>query len=496
MKMVYVFLNLLLLVHFPRTFASESIQSSACGNFRASVSRDLGHDLFYINGKIASKDLFCKSLKFYQENHCFGSRNIRNQFCRFDHSSGGRKLLQNAVRRGSAGDKKEVEDHENSIIAHKYLVVGIPGIFVLCCAFLCPCFRSTKKETAHTVLSKEPVSADSSFEMKSVSERHPGSPQRVPPSPSRFYMSPKLSRLGSVHLNMSEVARLTKNFSPSMRVGEGGFGSVYKAKLPNGQFVAIKRARKEHFESLRSEFKSEVELLTKIEHRSLVKLLGFIDKGDERLIITEFVPNGTLRSHLDGLRGNYLDFNQRLEIAIDVASGLTYLHLYAEKQIIHRDVKSSNILLTESKRAKVADFGFARLGETGGVVTEVKGTVGYLDPEYMKTRQLTHKSDVYSFGILLLEILTGRRPVELHNPDDERVTVRWAFKKYNEGKVAEMIDPHMKEEQIDVDILEEIFDLAIQCAAPTRADRPDMETVGKRLWGIRINYLKTVRRSL
>lgn len=167
-----------------------------------------------------------------------------------------------------------------------------------------------------------------------------------------------------------------------------------------------------------------------------------------------------------GLKGKILDFNQRLEIAIDVAHGLTYLHLYAgkcnssnsktrflflvaslswsidfvevpmadddnrfaEKQIIHRDVKSSNILLTESLRAKVADFGFARLGEDTEkthVSTKVKGTVGYLDPEYMKTYQLTTKSDVYSFGILLLEILTGRRPVDLKRAPDERVTVKW-----------------------------------------------------------------------
>ncbi|TQD74120.1 hypothetical protein C1H46_040341 [Malus baccata] len=174
------------------------------------------------------------------------------------------------------------------------------------------------------------------------------------------------------------------------------------------------------------------------------------------------------------------------------------LALSREKQIIHRDVKSSNILLTESMRAKVADFGFAKLGPMDSdrthILTKVKGTVGYLDPEYMKTYQLTPKSDVYSFGILLIEILTGRRPVELKRPVEERVTLRWAFKKLNEGRVAEMVDPLM-EENIDAEVLMKIFELAIQCAAPIRVDRPEMKSVGEQLWTIRADYLKSVKRG-
>ncbi|KAL0333996.1 UNVERIFIED_CONTAM: Calmodulin-binding receptor-like cytoplasmic kinase [Sesamum angustifolium] len=279
--------------------------------------------------------------------------------------------------------------------------------------------------------------------MNSASEKFPGSPMRVPPSPlrvppspSRFCMSPKLNRLGSIHLNMSQVARATNNFSPSLRIGEGGFGTVYKAELPDGQVVAIKRARKEQFDALRTEFRSEVELLAKI---ILVKLLGYVEKGIERLIITEYVPNGTLREHLDGLKGKILDFNQRLEISIDVAHGLTYLHLYAEKQIIHRDIKSSNILLTESYRAKVADFGFARLGDDS-------------DKTHVSTKK----------------ILTGRRPVDLKKPPDERVTIKWVFRKYNERRFAEMVDPLMNE-SINEEILVKMFALAIQCAALHRS---------------------------
>ncbi|XP_077215935.1 calmodulin-binding receptor-like cytoplasmic kinase 3 [Tasmannia lanceolata] len=247
------------------------------------------------------------------------------------------------------------------------MVIAIPGMFLLCCALICPCCHARRKETAHAALPKEPNSMDSvfSFGVSSTSERIPGgsplpasplrvppSPFRVPPSPSRFSSSPQLSRVASIHLNMSQINKATRNFSPALMLGEGGFGTVYRAQLQDGQVVAIKRAKKEHFDALRTEFSSEVELLAKIEHRNLVKLLGYFDKGNERIIITEYVPNGTLKEYLD------------------------------EKPIIHRDVKSSNILLTESMRAKVADFGFARLAPIDAdqthISTKVKGTAGYL----------------------------------------------------------------------------------------------------------------------
>nr|XP_043623707.1 calmodulin-binding receptor-like cytoplasmic kinase 3 [Erigeron canadensis] len=391
-----------------------------------------------------------------------------------------------------------IEETKSSVFRTKYMAMGAPGLLLMCCSCLCPCFRSKRKDTDDVVLVKESNSLHSapSVEMNSVHGRIPGSPLRVPPSPGRFSMSPKLDRIGSVHLTMSQAARATQNFSPSLKLGEGGFGTVYKAQLPDGQIVAIKRASKENSDALRSEFRSEIELLAKIEHRNLVKLLGYVDKGNERLIITEYVPNGTLREHLDGIHGSCLDFSQRLEISIDIAHGLTYLHLYAEKQIIHRDVKSSNILLTATMRAKVADFGFARLGDTEAdkthILTKVRGTVGYLDPQYMRTFQLTPKSDVYSFGVLLIEILTGRRPVESRRSQDEKVTIKWAFEKYNKGEAMDLLDPLMKE-SVNEKIFKKMLNLAFQCAAPTRADRPDMKSVGEQLWAIRMKYIRNGR---
>ncbi|MQM07834.1 hypothetical protein Taro_040681 [Colocasia esculenta] len=169
-----------------------------------------------------------------------------------------------------------------------------------------------------------------------------------------------------------------------------------------------------------------------------------------------------------------------------------------KKTIIHRDVKSSNILLTESLRAKVADFGFARMGpgdsDQTHISTKVKGTVGYLDPEYLKTYQLTPKSDVFSFGVLLIEILSGRRPVDLRRAPDERLTIKWAFKKYNEGNLRDVMDPSL-EEVVDETVLRQLFRLAFRCTASTRADRPAMKEVSEQLWEIRKEYGRTLRRG-
>ncbi|VFQ73658.1 unnamed protein product [Cuscuta campestris] len=506
--------SFLLFALLPRIVSSELVEhSKLCGTYHVSYSDDLHHELFYVNGELFDKHSFCKALVIDSANRCFSAGNVGYQQCglvlspdEFT-SSSGRKFLHNTLKEGSGPHvfvKNEMvekrDSQSNSLLTPKRVAFAMSGILVLCCVVLCPCLQAKRKETSGSVRSNDHILVDPSVpsESSSVHEKVPQSPLRIPPSPSRFTPSPGLDRIGSVHLNLSQALKVTQNFSPALKIGEGGFGTVYKAQLSNGPCVAIKRAKREHVDALTDEFKSEVELLAKIEHRNLVKLLGYVDKGMERLIITEFVPNGSLREHLDGLRGSILDFNQRLEISIDVAHALTYLHLYAEKPIIHRDVKSSNILLTESMRAKVADFGFARLGDTDSdkthFLTKVKGTVGYLDPEYMKTYQLSPKSDVYSFGVLLLEILTGRRPVELNNHPDERVTLRWVFQKFKEGDVTGMLDPSLRG-RVDREIMVRMFELAIQCAAPTRADRPDMRTIAERLWAIRMDYSKRGRRD-
>ncbi|XP_052886425.1 calmodulin-binding receptor-like cytoplasmic kinase 1 isoform X2 [Gossypium arboreum] len=230
--------------------------------------------------------------------------------------------------------------------------------------------------------------------------------------------------------SFEDICKATVNFSPENKIGEGGFGTVYKGRLKDGSLVAVKRAKKDKYDQgLPQQFKNEILTLSKIEHLNLVRLFGYLEHKDEQIIVVEYVGNGNLREHLDGVRGNGLEIAERLDIAIDVAHAITYLHTYTDPPIIHRDIKASNILITEKLRAKVADFGFARLATEDPtathISTQVKGTAGYVDPEYTRTYQLTDKSDVYSFGVLLVELMTGRYPIESKKPVKERVTIRW-----------------------------------------------------------------------
>ncbi|KAL4586093.1 hypothetical protein LXL04_010724 [Taraxacum kok-saghyz] len=324
---------------------------------------------------------------------------------------------------------------------------------------------------------------------------------------------------GSVKFTMADINKATKNFSPALKVGQGGFGTVYKGQLQDGTLVAVKRAKKSMYDkNLGSEFQSEIQTLSKVEHLNLVKCYGYLEHEDERIVVVEYVSNGTLREHLEcelisiilfpfsikthsnnryltnsGINGNALSLDSRLEIAIDVAHAITYLHTYTDHPIIHRDIKSSNILLNEKLRAKVADFGFARLAadaESGQthVSTQVKGTAGYLDPEYLRTYQLTEKSDVYSFGILLVELVTGRRPIEAKRELDERITARWAMKKFAEGVGITILDPRLEKSDSNGFALGKILELALQCVASHRRNRPTMRRCAEVLWNIRKDY--------
>ncbi|XP_050146755.1 calmodulin-binding receptor-like cytoplasmic kinase 2 isoform X2 [Malus sylvestris] len=299
---------------------------------------------------------------------------------------------------------------------------------------------------------------------------------------------------GSVKFTMEEINMATKSFSPSCKIGQGGFGTVYKGRLEDGTFVAIKRAKKSVYDKhLGVEFRSEIQMLAQVEHLSLVKFYGYLEHEDEKIIVVEYVPNGTLRQHLDCLHGEILDLAARLDIAIEVAHAVTYLHMYTDHPIIHRDIKSSNILLTENFRAKVADFGFARLAadsDSGAthVSTQVKGTAGYLDPEYLRTYQLTEKSDVYSFGVLLVELVTGRRPIEPKRETKERITAKWAMKKFTNGDALSILDPRLERTAASNLAIEKILELALQCLAPRRQNRPSMRRCAEILWSIRKDY--------
>ncbi|KAJ4954501.1 hypothetical protein NE237_011284 [Protea cynaroides] len=310
----------------------------------------------------------------------------------------------------------------------------------------------------------------------------------------KSYNSTQTTAPMGVKFTMEEIYKATRDFSPSLKIGQGGYGTVYKGRLEDGTFVAVKRAKKSVYDShLSVEFQSEIQTFARVEHLNLVRFFGYLEEKDERIVVVEYVPNGTLRQHLDGMNGKILDFAARLDIAIDVAHAVTYLHMYTDHPIIHRDIKSSNILLTDNFRAKVADFGFARLAADADsghthVSTQVKGTAGYLDPEYLRTYQLTEKSDVYSFGVLMVELVTGRRPIEPKKELKERITPRWAMKKFTDGDAIMTLDPRVERSPATILALEKILELSLQCLAPTKQGRPTMRRCAEILWSIRKDY--------
>lgn len=364
----------------------------------------------------------------------------------------------------------------------KYAAKAVAGVFI-------DCF--TPPEDDHPSHLRK---LGDNQQLKSSSVSSSTSDSEKKHGPVRSYSTTMESVLGNGKFSMAQIYKATRNFSPSLRLGQGGFGTVYRGTLEDGTLIAVKRAkRSDHGKHLGAEFRTEIQTLAQVDHLNLVKCYGYLVEKDERIVIVEYVPNGTLREHLDCMRGEVLDMAARLDIAIDVAHAITYLHMYTDNPIIHRDIKSSNILLTERCRAKVADFGFARLAADRDsscthVSTQVKGTAGYLDPEYLQTYQLTEKSDVYSFGVLLVELVTGRRPIENKRIMRERITSRWAIMKFTEGDAKSTIDPKLEATTSNVIAVEKILELALICLAPQRKNRPHMQRCAEILWSIRKDF--------
>lgn len=293
---------------------------------------------------------------------------------------------------------------------------------------------------------------------------------------------------GARWFSYEELKTISNAFSQVNEVGSGGYGKVYKGMLLSGQLVAIKRAQSGSMQG-GHEFKTEIELLSRVHHKNLVGLIGFCFEQGEQMLVYEFISKGTLRESLNGENGLQLDWQRRLRIALDSARGLSYLHELADPPIIHRDVKSSNILLDDSLTAKVADFGLSRLvsdGEKGHVSTQVKGTLGYLDPEYYMSQQLTEKSDVYSFGVVMLELITARQPIEKGKYIVREV--KMAIKRNDEEfyGLKEMLDPLILS-TASLTSFGRFVELAIKCVEDSAAHRPTMSEVVKEIETILYN---------
>ncbi|CAJ1970784.1 unnamed protein product [Sphenostylis stenocarpa] len=278
-----------------------------------------------------------------------------------------------------------------------------------------------------------------------------------------------------------EMASATNNFSNSAQIGQGGYGSVFKGLLPDGTVVAIKRAQEGSLQGER-EFLTEIELLSRLHHRNLVSLIGYCDEEGEQMLVYEYMPNGTLKDHLSAHSEKTLTFSMRMKIALGSAKGLLYLHNEVDPPIFHRDVKASNILLDSKFTAKVADFGLSRLAPVqdtegnvpGHVSTVVKGTPGYIDPEYFLTHKMTEKSDVYSLGVVFLELVTGR-PAIFHGKN----IIRQVNMAYESGGLFSVIDKRIG--SYPSKYMEKFLMLALRCCKDAPEERPKMAEVAREL---------------
>ncbi|EOA19269.1 hypothetical protein CARUB_v10000402mg [Capsella rubella] len=284
-----------------------------------------------------------------------------------------------------------------------------------------------------------------------------------------------------LRFDLQMIISATNNFSHML--GQGGFGSVYKGVLENGQEIAVKRLTKDSGQGDK-EFKNEVLLLTRLQHRNLVKLLGFCNEKDEEILVYEFVPNSSLDHFIfDEDKRRILTWDVRYTIIEGVAKGLQYLHEDSQLRIIHRDLKASNILLDAEMNPKVADFGMARLfnkDETRGLTSRVVGTFGYMAPEYERYGQFSAKSDVYSFGVMLLEMICGKsnKNSEKEEDEDEEDFPAFVWKRWNEGRYEEIIDPlAAPSNNISINEVVKLIHIGLLCVQEDVSKRPSISSI-------------------
>ncbi|KAI3778660.1 hypothetical protein L2E82_08042 [Cichorium intybus] len=286
---------------------------------------------------------------------------------------------------------------------------------------------------------------------------------------------------------IEELKRATDNYDESKIIGKGGFGTVYKGVLSDNRTVAIKKSKlPDQTESQIEQFINEVVILSQINHRNVVKLIGCCLETEVPLLVYEFISNGTVYDHIHNKgKSSAITWDIRLRIAKGTAEALSYLHSAASVPIIHRDVKSMNILLDDSYVAKVADFGASRLIPVDQVelATIVQGTLGYLDPEYLQTNQLTDKSDVYSFGAVLAELLTGKKVLSFDRPEEERNLVKIFLSSLKDGRLFQVLDEQLQQNEDHNEIIK-VSKLAARCLVVKGDERPTMKEVAMELEGI------------
>lgn len=368
-------------------------------------------------------------------------------------------------------------------------IAGVAAAAFMLIPLYAYCFRKRKDglqaPSSIVVHPRDPSDSDSTVKI-AIANNTDGSTSTVTGSGTGSWNSSArdshVIEAGNLVISVQVLRNVTKNFAPKNELGRGGFGVVYKGELDDGTNIAVKRMESGVISNKAlDEFQAEIAVLSKVRHRHLVSLLGYSTEGNERILVYEYMPQGALSKHLfhwKSFEMEPLSWKRRLNIALDVARGLEYLHTLAHQSFIHRDLKSSNILLGDDFKAKISDFGLVKLapeGDEKSVVTRLAGTFGYLAPEYAVTGKITTKADVFSFGVVLMELLTGLMALDDDRPEESQYLAAWFWHiKSDKKTLMAAIDPALDVKEEIFESISIIAELAGHCTAREPSQRPDM----------------------
>ncbi|XXG58162.1 hypothetical protein AAC387_Pa04g0545 [Persea americana] len=281
------------------------------------------------------------------------------------------------------------------------------------------------------------------------------------------------------YFNYRTLKRATGNFDPENQLGSGGFGPVFKGVLRDGRMIAVKKLALEKSQQGEKEFLAEVRMITSIQHKSLVRLLGCCSDGTERLLVYEYMTNRSLDAIIYGRRDQFLNWKMRFQIILGIARGLQYLHEDSHLRIVHRDIKASNILLDEKFQPKIGDFGLARFfpEDQAYLSTTFAGTLGYTAPEYAIRGELSVKADIYSFGVLVLEIISSRKNTDLTLPTEMQYLPEYAWNLYERSKTVDIVDPRLWAGGSTEKHVVQVINVALLCLQQNPSLRPPMSEI-------------------
>lgn len=383
----------------------------------------------------------------------------------------------------SIGDRRAKKFNIVAIIAPVAVFICLIILVVPLCIYLCKKKKvnSSQPTSSLVIHPRDPSYSDNMFKIAIANDTSTsvgsGSGSQTVSGTNESHVIES----GNLIISVQVLRNVTKNFAHENELGRGGFGVVYKGQLDDGTKIAVKRMESGVISNKAlDEFQAEIAVLSKVRHRHLVSLLGYSTEGPERILVYEYLPQGALSRHLfhwKNFKLEPLSWKRRLNIALDVARGMEYLHSLAHQSFIHRDLKSSNILLGDDFRAKVSDFGLVKLAPDGdkSVITRLAGTFGYLAPEYAVTGKITTKADVFSYGVVLMELLTGLMALDEDRPEESQYLAAWFWSiRSNKEKLMAAVDPALNANEETFETISVIAELAGHCTAREPSQRPDM----------------------